>query len=277
MKNYQAPALLAAILLILLLPLSAVAQTNNYQVTNIRLSTYEDNIGLGWDAPKSFSKNVNCYALLMKKDVDFTEGDIAIIMDPICVPLGTTDYTFRNLNPATYYFKIGTGQYLDGHWKSYGYYSETITRTLTGLEDTGAIEEEEVLPDAEDVNLQVDLTAIKRVRLKKAGQFMTMYRASVAIKNIGSEDVTQPIYYSYQKTRDKYNTSQTNPGTKATLLASNKGLKAGETVVSSLYLPLSSSKKYFVLEVDPDNLVEETVEWDNSLGFVVTPFTKNQY
>jgi len=115
-----------------------VNHTVNYTTTTVpqtskmstpRLSTYENNIGVLWDQYTG-SATFNAYAVFMKKGSDFTEGDLAISITPLYVSTNETQYTFRNLENDTYYFKIGVGNYENGRWQSYGNTSDSVSHTV---------------------------------------------------------------------------------------------------------------------------------------------------
>lgn len=100
----------------------------NYKVNNVYFSTYGNNIGVLWDAPNAKLPTDNGYAVMMKKGYDFTESDLAAGITPVYVPFDVTQHTFQDLTRnVDYYFKVGTGRYINGQWISYGNYSYTTS------------------------------------------------------------------------------------------------------------------------------------------------------
>lgn len=131
---------------LLLISHSTWAQNSNVP-TNLHFSTYENNIGVLWDAPQNMPPSGNAYAVFIKKGSDFTESDLAVGITPMYVPLGTTQYTFKDLSKDIYYFKVAIGVFKDNvaashnnSWESYGNYSETAKWNLIGVKEvTGRV------------------------------------------------------------------------------------------------------------------------------------------
>lgn len=114
--------------------------------------------------------------------------------------------------------------------------------------------------DGPDLTVTVDSIDYVKKYNKKARKWEKKYKVYFEISNIGNEDAVDPIYVSYQK--DASEKTTVVPVTK-------RGIDAGSSVIKSFYLDKSEAKSVYTITVDPDNLVEELDENNNSVSTTI--------